>query len=337
LDAEDTDEDNTLAIEIAGVAFAVQMRVLSMAWDYLSARLTSMEQTTTQYDFCQSKSIKLFVVGFINAFAKFFYSAFAQEAVDPKSCAVAGGCEALLTENLRIVFASYIAFGILDMLLPLATQKFSIWQEARAMKDKDVRSHRMSFLEMQAKRPKYTDEDSTADFLQLIFPLAFVALFSMVAPSVVILLFVSLCMQFHVDFWKLMLAYQRPFPDTADGIGLWNSAMTGLVWLSTYVNAALIVSRQGLDHFPLPSAFQELQPLAKFLILQSCFVIVKVAVDAVYGDEGKVTLREQARQAHQRRRIFEAETSSFEEDLKLFGTGSMEDAARFDEIPPFAP
>merc|ERR1719193_667869 len=119
---------------------------------------------------------------FINTFYSFFYVAFFQDVLDHKSCVQAGGCKALLKNNLDIVYVTYIAFGALDIFVPLATFKMNIWLEARALGKQGREDTSLSFLEQQAKMQAYQGDDYNADWMQIILPLYFFSMFSMVSP-----------------------------------------------------------------------------------------------------------------------------------------------------------
>lgn len=180
---------------------------------------------TTVHAFHQSKSIKLFIVIFLNTFWPFFYTAFVRPWLRPRSCGV-DHCQELLRTNIVITYVTYASFGILDMLLPLISYTVRTGREARAFKKKGGQSYVLSSVEAEAKMDEYDGDVETYDYFQIVFPLAFIIFFSMIGPMCLIMALVEVSLQIRADATKLVFFYRRPLPHNVLGIGNWNKVST---------------------------------------------------------------------------------------------------------------
>eukprot|EP00933_Yihiella_yeosuensis_P005457 TRINITY_DN10996_c1_g1_i2.p1 TRINITY_DN10996_c1_g1~~TRINITY_DN10996_c1_g1_i2.p1 ORF type:complete len:518 (-),score=69.37 TRINITY_DN10996_c1_g1_i2:578-2131(-) len=116
--AHENRKGNSFASHVAALMLTVQIKIFDVMWSFIGPALTKGEQHVTLRGYNQSQALKTFLMQFINTFYAFYYIAFFEDWVDPDSCRIAGGCGYLLEQNLFIVFATYVAFGVVDMGLP---------------------------------------------------------------------------------------------------------------------------------------------------------------------------------------------------------------------------
>mmetsp|Transcript_106665 Transcript_106665/g.318859 ORF Transcript_106665/g.318859 Transcript_106665/m.318859 type:complete len:765 (-) Transcript_106665:42-2336(-) len=334
-------QGHSSAHNMAALAVSAQIQVFGFAWEYVAAWLTDKEQHPTMSAWHESKARKKFVVGFINTFFSFFYVGFFQGLVDPRALS-----SQPLRTNMVIVYGSYIVFGLLDIAMPLLEYYLKIFFEARELRQRGgvYQQGAVSFLEMQAKLPKYSGESLAADYMQVFFSLAFVVLFSVVMPLLTVCL--ALCtfvLQLRVDAWKLLHTYRRVFPDMADGIGLWNNVMRSLEFLSICVNLCLLITHYDAVRFFtwVPGVRESLNrsptvtKALMFFIALNIFRMCKASFDYIVPDEPERTSLEKKRQDLQIARLKERE-AEFQEGATMWASGDPE-ASAFHQVPPLRP
>jgi hypothetical protein len=237
---------------LAALALSVQIQVFGKMWDSIATKLTDLECIWDLQQYDQAKARKLFNMKFINTFFSFVYTSFFQAYIDPRGCgydAEAGGspqgaCFAKLQKNLFVVYFSYVAFGLVGMMLPVVQFKLNLFWERREMRKSGMELFQVSLLEQQGKMLKYQGMDQAADYLELIFPLGFIVMFSMAFPfGLNVFATIAVLTQIRADAWKLLVAFSRPYPWKCDGIGVWNGILARFEYFSVLVNSLLVVTQ----------------------------------------------------------------------------------------------
>lgn len=325
------------AYRLAAVGLSIQIKIFDLIWGQVGGWLTRLEEHVLLSRYEQSLALKTFVMKFINTFNSFVWTAFFQEWLSPESCQLAGSCQILLRENLVIVFATYISFGFVNMATPYLwlkvwtkMEELSMTWEARK-RGTTLKPTEMSFLEQQAKMRVYGGDECSADYLQVIFPLSFIALFGMVMPSIVVLAFLALSCQLRTDAWKLCYVYRRPFPTRASGIGVWKSILKVLCYMAIFTNAGLLLTqvKSLTTIFPF---LADSDPLMVFFMLQNVLILIRISFDNLVNRVSGRTRLEIRRQILQRSRALEAQQNRRErESLKVEVTGNVMECA-FHEV-----
>jgi len=319
--AEFDAQGNSWAYQIAALALIGQIKVLDFLWtSYFVVALTDWEQHVSLADYDTSKARKTFRWKFINTFYSFFYTAFFEGILDPDKCKSAGGCPRLLHNNLTIVYLTYIALSIVDVVKPVVSLKYRIWKDGEVEREaKQKKPEKRSFLEHQAKMDSYRGDDHTADYLEIVLPMYFFVMFSMVAPLFSVGLAV-LCIvtQLRADAWKLLLGCRRVFPDKAAGIGGWNVAVGVLEFLCIIVNILLVITQ--LDLVALLGFWPHLQELLLenpvavktliFFVALNVLMTVRAVINILIPDKPKALSLERARQNLQRLKLLEKQITA---------------------------
>lgn len=316
------------------ILLSVQIQVWDKLWDFLIVGwLNDLEQHVTQYTSDQSRVAKTFVIKFINAFNAFLYMAYIQPTDDPEGCG--GDCKDYLRQQLLIVMATYITFGAMDMALPYCTFKVAVWLEERKARREGHKVFKLSLLELQSKMCQYTGQDERADYLSIVFPVAFVMLFGTMMPAMVPLAYLALTSQIRTHAWKMVDALRRPFPVKTSGIGVWDPIMTFISYVGIFNSIGLLVAQvEGLGWmvpgFPTLAKNLQIDPdglAAKallFFIFQNIAALYKLLFDFLVSDVTVKTSLERERQEMQRVRISERGHAEFHEDIKLIGSKDVE-------------
>merc|ERR1739848_862692 len=130
-----------------------------------------------------------------------------------------------------------------------------------------------------------------SDYLTVLLPVSFVALFSAAVPLIIVFAPIVLFSQFRASSWKLANTFKRPLPIRANSIGLWDRALVMIVYLSAFNNIGLVLA--------YCSAFAALSlktRLLYFFVCQNVFVALKVLFDHLVPDMPSETARERKRQ-----------------------------------------
>eukprot|EP00429_Kryptoperidinium_foliaceum_P095775 CAMPEP_0176250504 /NCGR_PEP_ID=MMETSP0121_2-20121125/34519_1 /TAXON_ID=160619 /ORGANISM="Kryptoperidinium foliaceum, Strain CCMP 1326" /LENGTH=526 /DNA_ID=CAMNT_0017590221 /DNA_START=39 /DNA_END=1618 /DNA_ORIENTATION=+ len=330
---------NTTAFQLAAVLLTVQIKV---GRDHTA----DLEQKVTLQAYDQSKARKIFMMKFVNTFYSFFYIAFFEQVLDPKGCAQGGGCKSLLKTNLYIVYLTYITFGVLDVVLPVATFKVRVWMEARAMRKTGKVPVSLSLLEEQAKMNVYDGDECTADYLQIALPMYFFVLFSMVSPLFIVgLATVALATQLRADAWKLLVAYRRAFPFPSDGIGIWDDIVTFLEFLGVAVNVLLMLNQLDFVRLlVLCPIFQEearqrpmIMKSLSFFVLLAAFILFRMLLNMYVSDEPAELKLRKAQQELQRVRLFQQQTAEDKASIELRAIGTNQACKTAEAARPLLP
>jgi len=345
--ANQTEKGNKMAGTLGAVILSMQIQFWGKTWDFIIVdRLNDMEQHVTQYAYDQARVAKTFAFKFINTFYAFFYIAYVQQALNPIGCG-AGGCKQYLVEQLGIVFLTYITFGIVDMGLPYAVLKFKMWREAKAAAKHGHEVFELSLLEQQSKMIEYTGQDEDADYLQSLFPVAFVMLFGTMMPFSVFLAYLALSSQIRTHAWKLTTVTRRPFPVRTAGIGIWDGIINLLAYISVFNTIGLMVMQVDTvcsfipcfwrltDALAIPANGSSAKLLA-FFFLQNTAIMLKMTVDYLVSDVSPATTRERQRQEIQRVRVLQRGHVDLHESIS-FTSKADSKSNPFEDLPPLRP
>merc|ERR1712048_401428 len=224
--------------------------------------------------------------------------------------------------------------------------RYRVWREQNDFQshhDLQSETYSISFLEQQAKMDEYGGKEMTTDFIQVIFPLAWIAFFGSVSPSAVLLAYLNLSVQLRADAWRLVAVYRRPFPLRTNGIGIWNDILDLLNYLSIFNLLGLLTLHvRSIDKLFPSFMFQHVgelshaHRLAAYFTLQNIAVLCKVTFSKFVPDVGPKTQLSKSRQELQRTRLFEFSKAEYDEDVTARGTGDYM-FARFEQHPGLSP
>ncbi|VDD78150.1 unnamed protein product [Mesocestoides corti] len=122
----------------------------------------------------------------------------------------------------------------------------------------DAKVHRdigFTRAEQEEIMPKY--DDATDDYLEMFIQFGFVSMFTCAFPICGLLAFLNNLLEIRSDAFKLLTNFQRPFAETATGIGVWERAFDIVSYVAISVNIGLIgVSGSLQDVFPGLTPYQ---------------------------------------------------------------------------------
>uniref|UniRef100_A0A5K3G0G8 Anoctamin n=1 Tax=Mesocestoides corti TaxID=53468 RepID=A0A5K3G0G8_MESCO len=128
----------------------------------------------------------------------------------------------------------------------------------RMRRNADAKVHRdigFTRAEQEEIMPKY--DDATDDYLEMFIQFGFVSMFTCAFPICGLLAFLNNLLEIRSDAFKLLTNFQRPFAETATGIGVWERAFDIVSYVAISVNIGLIgVSGSLQDVFPGLTPYQ---------------------------------------------------------------------------------
>merc|ERR1712118_363110 len=191
---------------------------------------------------------------------------------------------------------------------------------------------------------KYDGAEQTNDYMQIIYAIGFVVMFSVATPFLTVLLAViTLRVQRRADAWKLIKLFRRTYPDMDVGIGTWNSALMILNYAGIWVNILLIVMNCDMGKFCSLSPFLEHAYADQPWLTKSWIFLVAVIFfstcahmfhSKVPNERARTTLSKR-RQALQRERLY-SEQQVILEKITMWAKGDPSSSA-FEKTPSLKP
>jgi hypothetical protein len=123
--------------------------------------------------------------------------------------------------------------------------------------------------------------DDTDDFMELIFSLAFVMMFSAALPVMAWLAFLCNVAEMKLLAWRMVYVNQRPVPLGQHGIGIWGDIIKVICVLAIFCNVGLVVfSMRPVEDFGRTTK------LVIFIVAQNVALAFKQLIQFCYNDRG---------------------------------------------------
>lgn len=314
---------------VCGLLLSVQIKIIDKIWDALSLRLTLLEKHRLEKDFNHSRSKKLMMIKFPNAFSGMVYIAYFQEFVE--GCPPEG-CMMLLRTQMILVFTVYTLVGVWDVFRPFISVQRALIQERKSAIAAGLEVRQLGMLEMQAKLDEYDLNDLSTDYADIMFPLFFIMIFGLAFPLAPLITIIAYFLQVRADAWKLIHICQRAFPDKANGIGEWRLKVLELVgYAAVFANWGLIVFQ--CEPF---ASYDTSSRLLCFFIGEQVLVMFKAFMAGVLiPDEPEDVRVNKVRHRHQAEKLFGTLLS--EENLKAIPLKEKPPIASYPGLLPSDP
>jgi len=289
------------AYGMASCVVSGQIKLFKQIWKTYSQKLVDLENHQDLEGYTDSRGFKVIVFQFINAFASFGYVAFAMPWLD--HCPPEG-CWGYLCHQMVIVFATFLAFALCDIVEPVAVITYRTWwREQRASSRQGHELQKLSYFERQGKMLTYTCDSLIEDWCQIIMPLAYVVMFGITMPGCGVLALLCFGLQMRVDAFKLTRFMRRPYPSklmtkTRGGLGVWMRVLEVLCVFTTLSNIGLVVF--SLDPF---ASWSVKHQLILFGALGLGTNGLKVLLGCLCPEVGGDVLLARERHAYQRRKL----------------------------------
>jgi|Transcript_8929 hypothetical protein len=141
----------------------------------------------------------------------------------------------------------------------------------------------MGPVEKQAKLDAY--DNPLEDYLEMVIQYGYVVLFCAAFPLLPLMALIEIIIEIRVDAIKICTLTRRPYPESAEDIGVWKIIISCVSFFGTITNAGIIVFATGAfddcSHFII---------FLSFLVIEHIFIMFKIIIDVGIQDEpDKVT------------------------------------------------
>jgi hypothetical protein len=214
----------------------MQIFVVDRVWFTLSKKIVENENHKTKKHFMNSWAGKLFFVRIINSLFPFIYQGFIKEYMHEPCPANYKGCHmADLEVNLCVYFAAML---MKMMVSEIAMVFFTRRQIASELHGSGAHKRDYSYIEVQAKSPRYSDEMQMDDWTELVIAFAFLACFNVVLPAIAPIAFLASLVRYRCMAYRNISILRRPVPAGAPGIGSWAVLCEIISIIAVIVNCA---------------------------------------------------------------------------------------------------
>ena len=216
----------------------------------IAVKLTNWENHRTDTEWDRYLVTKTFLFRFFNSYAAFFYIAFLKKAYEGQ-CGTRHAPATCLDElqlSVIIIFGSQVIVGNgIETMSPYFKYKMRLWRE-RVQHNKSLNLHSEGMSldyeqpEHEAKLEPYKEwYYSFDDYSEMVLQYGFVVLFVSACPLVPLLALFNNILEVHVDAYKLVCIFRRPWPYAAMNIGQWAVFMDLLSSISVVTNIGIII------------------------------------------------------------------------------------------------
>ncbi|XP_053331279.1 anoctamin-10-like [Spea bombifrons] len=202
---------------LPSVSHTLFMETLNSVYKRTATALTEWENHRLESSFQKHLTIKVLVFRFVNCFGLLFYIAFYLQDVQ------------LLRKRLSsLLIVSQVVNQVCEVLLP-----YLQWRRNAASAEDNAAPFIDGVVRDGERRP---DPGLFDDYMELFVQFGYVSLFSCVYPPTAALLVLNNVTEIHTDAFKLCQIFQKPFPEPADSIGVWQVAFEALGYFSVITN-----------------------------------------------------------------------------------------------------
>jgi len=265
---------------MAAVWNSLQITSLNYVIRHVSEVLTSRENHRTDILHEESVVKKMVVLQSINSYSSLIYIAFLAKYVD--QCP-SDGCMSVVALNILVVFLTSI---VINALVEVISYRWSLYHRKAdyydIFSDNTPSTPEKEYLMLPYSR---STDLVTHQYARLSVLFGYMALFSTAVPASAVLFMIALLVELHVDAWRILLWFQRPF-NTADAmhhdIGSWSQVLWILSASSIITNAAIMsFTMNSFDHLDDSMRYWI------FILFQWVGLIVLIRLRLRFGDDNQ--------------------------------------------------
>ncbi|KER26666.1 hypothetical protein T265_06164 [Opisthorchis viverrini] len=322
-----------LILHTPKVLLAIIIMTMDVAYRSLAAWLTELENHRLDAEYHNHLVAKLLLLQFMNCFFSLFYTAFYLQDMDLLQQQLT---TLLLTRqilgNIREVFLPYGQSRLRQFFLSFRyeTKKRTGQSELadiqytgptietlqgrtesnlddstlRRRKSPEASTHSVNrdeplipSQEREATLLPYDGPDD--DFLEMFIQFGYVSMFSCVFPVAGALAFLNNVVEMRGDAFKLTHGYQRPFPQNATSIGIWQIALASMGYAAVLVNIGLLFVSGAVQE--LVPKLTDTQTVLLLVTAEHAIFILLYAVSSLISSTPMSVLIQIAKLEHRRR------------------------------------
>jgi hypothetical protein len=225
---------------------------------------------------------------------------------------------------LSVFGVSIFVSNMMEVVSPIVQHHLQLAFEAYGMSKKQRQVLKemggLSMMEKEAKLKPYNEIESFKDYSEMVIQYGFVTLFVVAFPLTPLLAFMNNVLEQHVDGFKLVSGFQRPFPTPSHNIGVWFYFLDVVSTMSVVTNCWIVFFTS--DMFPYKT-YSKFDKLLLFIVVENLLLFVKRLVTQFVPDSPAHVNEVQARFEHSVTKIFkgfekvDVHSSEVEEALNL--------------------
>lgn len=235
----------------ANLFLVAGFKIFREIYNYLAKKLTLWENHKYHNDHYNSHLWKQIFFQFVNYYVPFFYLVVHQRMSEdgcPKE-----GCLAALQQALNSTLLVLGMFRLTEYTFYACSVKYTLQSELNNLDGEQVHS----FLEAQAKYPKFLLDEQIETMVELVLALGFVLIFGAVAFGTVLFCFLVFFIQLRASAYHLTTNARRPLPRWSQGIGAWEGVVELMMSIGILFEGFLIVT--------FDSSFSGAEPITKLM------------------------------------------------------------------------
>ncbi|XP_041375586.1 anoctamin-10-like isoform X2 [Gigantopelta aegis] len=277
------------------IVYAISIGILNAIYRKVASLLNDFENHRLQSSYENHLIMKLVLFDFVNCFISLFYVAFYLQD------------RALLRSHLAcLLITSQVTGQIKEAMVPFFFVKRRSQQMERAMKKAASFKTGEGTPEVDYTVQKQASLESTMDqyegtmdeYLELFLQFGYVFLFSSAFPLAALWALLNNITEIRTDAFKMCRIFQRPFAESASGIGAWQIAFEVIGLISVITNCALIGMDPEVQHL-MPSSMSTVNMVLIFVAVEHVVLAVKAAVAFFIPDVPRWVEVEMARVEYQ--------------------------------------
>ncbi|CAK4703945.1 unnamed protein product [Aphanomyces euteiches] len=196
---------------------------LNMQYRTVAVQLTDWENHQTIEEFEDALVLKRFLFEAFDCYIALFYLAFCQLDV-----------VLLQTELIQLYYVDTFRRVGIETLLPLVLRFMD-----QRMDTKPAEGLTASTAQLVDELSGFEEYEAFDDYMEKVIEFGYIVLFASCFPLASLLSLVSNLVELKADQFKLLFVSRRPHVHRVGSIGIWESILTGLVWLSVLTNVFL--------------------------------------------------------------------------------------------------
>ncbi|XP_063294900.1 anoctamin-10-like isoform X1 [Pelobates fuscus] len=250
----------TIMLYLPSVIHTFFMEILNALYRKTAAALTEWENHKHESTFQNYLTVKVLLFRFLNCFGLLFYITFYLQDVH------------LLKKRLSsLLIVSQTINQVNEFLLPYLQQKLKVGFKSQVGTNPFIDE-----VVSDGDLPSFSGLFD--DYMELFVQFGYVSLFSCVYPFTAALLILNNITEIRTDAFKLCQVFQKPFPEAADSIGIWQVAFEMLGYFSVITNCFLISISPEVQAFCQEYEVGPESFLLYMLGAEHLLIIVKVVV-----------------------------------------------------------
>eukprot|EP00736_Rhodelphis_marinus_P007211 Rmarinus@m.17409 len=253
---EDSDDESVTADDlnrnlVLGICNGIAIPAFNVVYKMAALRITELENHRSQMDFDDAVTMKVFAFQFVNSYSTLFFTAFWTQSL-PR----------LSTQLMTILITGQIINNCTELLAPKLLSKYykilalmtgkedeheksKNEEKDKIQKLREAQANSKTFIEFETKKAKLESfkpnyVNLSEDYLEMIIQFGFVTMFVAAFPLAPVFAFLNNVFEIRIDASKLAYLTRKPFPSSADGIGVWMDLLEFMSFISILCNVLLI-------------------------------------------------------------------------------------------------